>query len=172
MKRRRARCRACGAKICESEARETRRESIWSVSSAWKKAYFSILGVSLFISSVAIIAYTLITMSGAGIMEIYMTTAERILISGGAQAILIYAATDSWEAMMVLANLIRQNLLEPLKERQRREGWEEGVEEGREEGLTAGRSESDAKWRAWNERREKAAASGEPFDEPPPSIDD
>ena len=192
MKRRRARCRACGAKICEIEARETRRESIWSVSSAWKKAYFSILGVSLLISSVAIIAYTLITMSGAGIMEIYMTTAERILISGGAQAILIYAATDSWEAMMVLANLIRQNLLEPLKERQRREGWEEGVEEGREEGreegltmgreegltvgreegLATGRSESDAKWRAWNERREKAAASGEPFDEPPPSIDD
>ena len=87
---------------------------------------------------------------------------------------------------MVLANLIRQNLLEPLKERQRREGWEEGVKEGlatgrsegREEGLavglekglTTGRSESDAKWRAWNERREKAAADGEPFDEPPPSF--
>ena len=79
---------------------------------------------------------------------------------------------------MVLANLIRQNLLEPLKERQRREGWEEGVEEGREEGLAVGiekglatgREESDAKWRAWNERRERAAADGEPFDEPPPSF--
>ncbi len=126
------------------------------------------LGVSLLISSVAIIVHTLMTMSGAGIMEIYMTAAERILISGGAQAILIYAVTDSWEATMVLANLIRQNLLEPLKERQRREGWEEGVEEGREEG----RSESDVKWRAWNERRERAAADGEPFDEPPPSFGD
>ena len=68
---------------------------------------------------------------------------------------------------MVLANLIRQNLLEPLKERQRREGWEEG----RKEGLALGRSESDAEWRAWNERREKAAASGAPFAEPPPSVD-
>ena len=65
---------------------------------------------------------------------------------------------------MVLANYLRQNLLEPLKERQRREGWETGIALGREEG----RSESDARWRAWNERREKAAASGEPFDEPPP----
>ena len=170
MKRKSARCRACCAccaKICGSGAGESRREGIWSVSSAWKKAFFSILGVSLLISSVVIIVYTLITMSGAGIMDIYMTTAGRILISGGAQAILIYAATDSWEATMVLANLIRQNLLEPLKERQRREGWEEGVEDG----LATGRSESDAKWRAWNERREKAAASGEPFDEPPPSID-
>ena len=68
---------------------------------------------------------------------------------------------------MVLANLIRQNLLEPLKERQRREGWEEG----REEGLATGRSESDAKWRAWNGRREKAASSGAPFAEPPPTLD-
>ena len=85
--------------------------------------------------------------------------------------------------MMVLANYLRQNLLEPLKERQRREGFEEGRKlgfpigyaEGREEGMATGiglgRSESDAKWRAWNERREKAAASGEPFDEPPPSFD-
>ena len=64
---------------------------------------------------------------------------------------------------MVLANYLRQNLLEPLKERQRREGMETGI--------AIGRSESDAKWRAWNERREKAAARGEPFDEPPPSLD-
>ena len=200
MNRRRARCRACGAKICESPARGTRREGLWSVSPAWRNAFFAILGVSLLISSVAIIVHALITMGDAGIMETYMATAQRILISGGAQAILIYAVTDSWEAMMVLANLIRQNLLEPLKERQRREGWEEGVEEGREEGLATGlekglatgreeglatgreegrsegryegRSESDARWRAWNARRERAAADGEPFDEPPPSFGD
>ena len=76
---------------------------------------------------------------------------------------------------MVLANLIRQNLLEPLKERQRREGWEEGRAEGltmgRAEGLAAGRSESDAKWRAWNERRIQAEGGGVPFNEPPPTID-
>ena len=65
--------------------------------------------------------------------------------------------------MMVLANYLRQNLLEPLKERQRREGMATGI--------AIGRSESDAEWRAWNERREKAAARGEPFDEPPPSFD-
>ena len=36
---------------------------------------------------------------------------------------------------MALANYLRQNLLEPLKERQRREGWEEGREEGLETGI-------------------------------------
>ena len=69
---------------------------------------------------------------------------------------------------MVLANYLRQNLLEPLKERQRREGLETGIALGREEGREEGRSESDARWRAWNDRREKAEARGEPFDEPPP----
>ena len=71
---------------------------------------------------------------------------------------------------MVLANHLRQRLLEPLKERQRMEGREAGLAEGRMEGREEGRAESDAAWRAWNARREKAAASGEPFDEPPPSF--
>ena len=61
---------------------------------------------------------------------------------------------------MVLANYLRQNLLEPLKERQKEEGRVEGREEGQDE--------SDARWLAWNERREAAAAKDEPFDEPPP----
>ena len=159
-------CRCvCGREmICESAAAAARRESLWSVSPAWRNVFFSLLGVSLLATSCVIIAYTLINMGDAGIMETYMLAASRILISGGAQAILIYSITDSWEAMMVLANYLRQNLLEPLKERQRREGVEAGIALGREEG----RSESNARWRAWNERREKAAERGEPFDEPPP----
>ena len=88
---------------------------------------------------------------------------------------------------MVLANYLRQNLLEPLKERQRREGFEQGWREGfaigraearakrfaigYAEGIALGRSESDAEWRAWNARREKAEARGEPFGEPPPDFD-
>ena len=56
---------------------------------------------------------------------------------------------------MVFANYLRQNLLEPLKERQRAEG----------------RAESNASWRSWNARRVKAAAKGEPFDEPPPDLE-
>ena len=67
---------------------------------------------------------------------------------------------------MILANHLRQRLQESRKERQRMEGREAGLAEGRIEG----RAESDAAWRAWNARREKAAASGEPFDEPPPSF--
>ena len=40
----------------------------------------------------------------------------------------------------------------------------------REEWLELGSLRTEVKWRSWNERRERAAASGEPFDEPPPSF--
>ena len=142
------------------------RESIWSVSPAWKTAFFSIFSVSTLITTIAIIAYQIANRGDAAIMETHRSTAEWVFINGAAQALAIYATTETWETIMVLANHLRQRLLEPLKERQRMEGREMGLAEGREEG----RAESDAAWRAWNARREKAAASGEPFDEPPPSF--
>ena len=75
---------------------------------------------------------------------------------------------------MILANHLRQPLLEPLKERQRMEGFEEGYAKGFKEGFAKGREEgsarTDAVWRAWNERREKAEADGMPFDESPPNL--
>ena len=130
------------------------RESIWSVSAAWKTAFFSIFSVSTLITTIAIIAYQIANRGDAAIMETHRSTAEWVFINGAAQALAIYATTETWETIMVLANHLRQRLLEPLKERQRMEG----------------RAESDAAWRAWNARREKAAESGEPFDEPPPSF--
>ena len=111
---------------------------------------------------------------------------------------------------MIVANYLRRPLLEPLKERQRMEGYEEelaiwradereiaraewfeiGRAEGRAEGIAIGRKIGrakwlaeereqglklggdmvDAAWTAWNARRERAEARGEPFDEPTPSL--
>ena len=146
------------------------RESIWSVSPAWKTAFFSIFSVSTLITTIAIIAYQIASRGDAAIMETHRSTAEWVFINGAAQALAIYATTETWETIMVLANHLRQRLLEPLKERQRMEGRVEGRAEGRMEGRMEGRAESDAAWRAWNARRERAAASGEPFDEPPPNF--
>ena len=154
---------ASGKSAKRSERRRARRagrESIWSVSETWKTAFFAMFSVSMLMTSCAIVIYTIANRAGAGFMETYMTITERVFINGGALGLTIYAITETWETAMVLANYLRQNLLEPLKERQREEGREEG------------RVESYAEWRAWNARRERAAASGEPFDEPPPSLDD
>ncbi len=39
------------------------------------------------------------------------------------------------------------------------------------EGRAQGIAESHRAWTAWNARRMEAEARGEPFDEPPPSLD-
>ncbi len=35
----------------------------------------------------------------------------------------------------------------------------------------AGRAEQQKEWEAWNERRLEAEANGQPFDEPPPTLE-
>ncbi len=46
---------------------------------------------------------------------------------------------------------------------------EQGRQEGREEGLEEGLQRANAQWEAWLQRRLRAEANNEPFDEPPPS---
>ena len=158
---------------------ESRRESIWSVSTGWKTAYFVTFSISTLITSCVIAAYEIINRGDADPVKTYLSITERLVPNGVALAIVIYATMELTETIMVVANYIRQNLLEPLKARQRAEGRAEGVAEGRAEGIAEGRAEgiaegiaeSHAMWRAWNERRREAEARGEPFTEPPPDLD-
>ena len=181
-----------------TKTRNRERQSIWSVSSTWGRAFFAIFSVLTLATSCIITAYLIANRGDAAIMEIYMQIAEKVFTNGAALGLTIYSITETMETAMVFANYLRQNLLEPLKERQREEGIEigreEGIEigikigreegtarereEGREEGIPRGSEEwielgslrTELKWRSWNERREKAEARGEPFDEPPPSF--
>ena len=194
--------------------RDAARESIWSVSATWRTLFFAAFSVSTLIMTCVITAYLIANRGDAAIIETYMAITEKVFVSGGALGLTFYSITETMETAMVFANYLRQNLLEPLKERQRMEGWEKGKEEGlaqgraegieeglaqgrmeareggryearlegsveareearyegRLEGRGEGRVEADFKWRAWNDRRERAAASGEPFNEPPPSL--
>ena len=59
--------------------------------------------------------------------------------------------------------------LDERKARILREGRREGRQEGRLAGLAEGSAVRDAEWDAWLERMQAAQASGEAFDEPPPS---
>ena len=65
--------------------------------------------------------------------------------------------------------------LTSLMEKTRAEGKAEGIAEGKAEGIAEGkvqgRAETIAEFRqyfAWERRRDKAAASNQPFNEPPP----
>ena len=135
------------------------RESIWSISPGWRNAYFAIFSVSTLITSCVIVAYKVSNRGDTGLVKTYLSTTESLVSNGVALAIVIYATMEVMETIMVFANYLRQNLLEPLKERQRAEGH------------AAGHAAANARWRSWNARREKATAKGEPFDEPPPDLE-
>ena len=59
---------------------------------------------------------------------------------------------------------IIEKVMQPLLDAQR----EIGHVEGRSEGRTEGRAESNRQWRHWLDRKARAEAEGESFDEPPP----
>jgi hypothetical protein len=89
--------------------------------------------------------------------ETWQLTAEMVFDDGG--QIVAWALAATWplmEAMrMVLASIWRDRI--------RRQA--------REEGIAIGEERSNQRWREWVQRREKAEARGEPFNEPMPDDD-
>ena len=63
---------------------------------------------------------------------------------------------------MVTARYLTEKFLEPLREKIRAEGIEEGISEG------AARKQRE--WEDWLRDGREARERGEPFDEPPPSL--
>ena len=64
---------------------------------------------------------------------------------------------------MVLAELLRQKYLEPLRGKNR-----ERREQMRRENFKEGQEKVNREWREWNSRRREAEAAGVPFNEPTP----
>ena len=49
-------------------------------------------------------------------------------------------------------------------------GKAEGLKEGEERGVAKGEPQAWEAWEAWNQRRLAAEAAGQPFNEPPPAL--
>ena len=65
-------------------------------------------------------------------------------------------------------------IAEMFKQQRYEAGYRRGYELGLELGRQEGRQETAAQlkaWEDWNGRRETAQANGQPFTEPPPTLD-
>ena len=83
--------------------------------------------------------------------------------------------------LMVTARYLGNKFVQPLIERHKAEGREEGMtagiavgrvegrEEGMSEGIATGEADANRRWTEWNSRRVEAERAGVPFDEPPPA---
>ena len=86
-----------------------------------------------------------------------------------------YAIPEVWKMIseMFKQQRFEQGLAQGI-ELGREQGLTQGRQEGRQEGILEGRQETAAQlkaWEDWNRRRETAQANGEPFTEPPPTLD-
>ena len=78
---------------------------------------------------------------------------------------------------MVTARYLGNKFVQPLIERHKAEGREEGMTagiavgeaRGREEGIATGEADANRRWTEWNSRRLEAERAGVSFDEPPPA---
>ena len=75
-----------------------------------------------------------------------------------------YAIPEVWK---MISEMFKQQRFEQGIEL----GIERGLTQGRQEGRQEGRQDQQKAWEDWNRRRETAQANGEPFTEPPPTLD-
>lgn len=156
------------------------RISIWSISEAWGVLYYILFSLQITVV-ICLISW----------QEIFRNTDDTptetiIAIGQGTAPLIITIAAETLVILLTLEGTLM--LAERYLKRRYEIGREEGLEEGREEAREAlleareARLETrearmrqkryNARLKAWNARRLKAAAEGEPFDEPLPDFDD
>ena len=88
-------------------------------------------------------------------MQVQSIATEQLVRGAGASLIIAYILADGGD-MVISAILRERNRLKDL----------EALQKAKEQG----RAETQALWEAWLQRKEEAESRGEPFDEPPPSM--
>ena len=67
--------------------------------------------------------------------------------------------------------VLAQYLKRKFEKRGEARGIELGIEQGIEQGIAIGEKRASATWMTWYRKMKDARAKGEPFDEPPPFMD-
>ncbi len=141
---------------------EDTRESVWSILSRWRTAYFALFAIQN-IAGISLLCWYEITQraqdSAAGTTLAVIKGIGLIGVSSATTAITVIETARS--IMVIAASL------EAWLQKRERARMEQRVKEVTEE-VTAKVHQS---WSEWNRRRLEAEANGEPFDESPPDFD-
>ena len=133
------------------------RESIWTVAAGWAGLYFAVFSTLNIMNAARVIWFETTQSSHAGWSPLIDAALDGIGRGVPGNVGLAIAIADIGRVTMVLGGLLEQ-WINNRRERQMAEAISEAV------------TETNALWRAWNERRLDALAKGEPFDEPPPDV--
>ncbi len=141
------------------------RESIWSVSEQWKALYFPLF-TALTIIGAGYVVWHGITHRPPGdihdaLVAIILRLAPTIIVSAGVS----FVTTELGRYTAMLSDVLREKTDKWIAKRRKEER-----EKIRAEGQEEAHAQRQKLWEDWNNRRMESAAKGEPFDEPPPSL--
>ena len=110
------------------------------------------------------------------IVAVILRLAPTIIVSAGASVVV----TELGRYAAMLSDILREKVdkwIAKSRQEDREKALARGLAEGRAEGHAAGQAEGRAEvqrmqrlWQEWNQRRLAHEAKGEPFNEPPPSL--
>lgn len=155
------------------------RESIWAIPPRWRLPYIALYWVQWLLAMYGVVEFLgwlHPNYSRGEVVEAALAHVPAVTALGIPAT---FTLMEVIQRLMVTYDYLRNKYVRPLQERQREEGRAQGLAEGRAEGRAEGkaqgRAEAEAEFRRlvgeWNRRRLAAAASNEPFDEPPPLLD-
>ena len=122
------------------------RQSIWSVRPGLVGLYFALFTLSMLVGTALIVRHEITVVTTDSAHQTWIVIMQDVALLGLTSAIVIFTLTEIMEYTMVMANWFRQQYLEPLEERRRKEREQRRKEaraEGREEGRAEGREEGE-----------------------------
>ena len=140
------------------------REAIWSVPPGRLAQYFALFTFFASLGLGFLLWYEIFENTGDTVPQTIRAIIQGLGLNTVGSAGMSLQIIEGPKTVMVLADYITKKWLNPLKEQLREEGREQGRRQGSEQAAV----KINAQWRDWIERRDAAAAKGEPFDEPPP----
>ena len=127
-----------------------------------------------------ILSYAILYLVGVGLLSWYEITQKEqgvvetclAIVTGSSQigAGIAMAIASIEGVIMVIASYFIAKWRERGRTEGEKLGREEGEKLGREEGEKRGKAVVQEMWESWNQRRLEAEGRGEPFDEPPPTL--
>ena len=151
------------------QKQQQHRESIWSVPTGWRIAYFALFTLFCNIGFIIMLATLEMPSDLAGWSRLAIGIIKDMAFIGAGSAIIAIMIIENARYTMILAEWMLREVIEPRRRRQierwRQEGRAEGIDRGRAEGIEAANKE----WETWISRKMQAEANGETFDEPMPT---
>ena len=124
-----------------NEDRDPDRESIWTVPTGWRIAYFALFTLFANVGLVMMLATLEIPSDLAGWNRLVIGIIKDMAFIGAGSAIIAIMTTENARYTMILAEWMLREVIEPRRRRQIERWRQEGIEEGRQEGIEEGRQE-------------------------------